>query len=86
MVVQLSTFYCNSVMLFSLQACRQDMKLVGLVASIDPDRDGVPDSAGDLARLKGRRSAEERRVRKGIDRQSVRQTDRQVEIGGDRWR
>jgi Ca2+-transporting ATPase len=25
-------------------ACRQDMKLVGLVASIDPDRDGVPDS------------------------------------------
>jgi len=25
------------------QACRQNLNLVGLVASIDPDRDGVPD-------------------------------------------
>merc|ERR1719512_496183 len=26
------------------EACRKDLKLLGLVASIDPDRDGVPES------------------------------------------
>ena len=26
------------------EACRKDLRLVGLVASIDPDRDGVPES------------------------------------------
>merc|ERR1719210_987364 len=28
-------------------ACRQDLQLIGLVASIDPDRDGVPQSVLD---------------------------------------
>jgi len=34
------------------QACRQNMRLCGLVASIDPDRDGVPESV-ELARGAG---------------------------------